>query len=179
MWALTWINQNLTNGNLGEPGFYTSPFWKQEADYRIVFKIMKSVLFQSFSKMKLAPALKIIGPVKFYEIKIFLFLTSLSVNLGASKIKLLVSLKILVNRSCLGKRILYHWATWKAPDTQKTVTNLDMAGTLRGGGLLCFSVTHVYTLTCTHTHTQPWSHIELLALYIHLSVSQTDQIQLI
>ena len=27
--------------------------------------------------------------------------------------------------------------------------------------------------------TQPWSHIELLALYIHLSVSQTDQIQLI
>ena len=98
MWALTWINQNLTNGNLGEPGFFTSPFWKQEADYRIVFKIMKSVLFQSFSKMKLAPALKIIGPVKFYEIKIFLFLTSLSVNLGASKIKLLVSLKILVNR---------------------------------------------------------------------------------
>lgn len=96
----TWINQNLTNGNLSEPDFFTSPFWKQEADYRIVFlKKMKSVLFQSFSKMKLAPALKIIGPVKFYEIKIFLFLTSPSINLGASKIKLLVFPRILVNRN--------------------------------------------------------------------------------
>ena len=79
--------------------FLQVPFGSRRQITELFFKKMKSVLFQSFSKMKLDPALKIIGPVKFYEIRIFLFLTSPSINLGASKIEVLVFPRILVNRN--------------------------------------------------------------------------------
>ena len=68
-----------------------------------------------------------------------------------------------IHISCLGKRILYHWATWKAPDTQKTVTNLDMAGTLRGVG---YSVSLLLMYTHSHAHMHTYTHTALVPHWV-------------
>lgn len=48
----TWINQNLTNGNLGEPEFYYRPLLEARGRLQkeLKKKKMKAVLFQNVSK---------------------------------------------------------------------------------------------------------------------------------